>query len=172
MTMSSSSNSAAESTEAPSQLQAKLSPVALKYIALPFPLPTSDATPISLTASEGMRPPCRRCLLDASPGELLNLIAYDPFPADSITPYRGTGPIFVHAYDCGLFEGSVLPERQLRRQLSVRAYDANHMMVAAEVVEGSNFERTAGGMLADDQAAYINVHNAKPGCFAVRVERA
>ena len=28
-----------------------------------------------------------------------------------------------------------------------------------------------GGMLADEKAKYINVHNAKPGCFAVRVER-
>ncbi|KAK5065357.1 hypothetical protein LTR84_001195 [Exophiala bonariae] len=165
-------SSSAESTEAPSQLQANLAPVALKYVALPVPLPASDTMPISLTASEGMRPPCRRCLLDASPGEILNLIAYDPFPADSITPYRGTGPIFVHAHDCGLFKGEVLPERQLSRQLSVRAYNMNHMMVAAEVVEGSDFESTAGGMLADEQAAYINVHNAKPGCFAVRVERA
>ena len=160
------------STEPPSQLQANLTPVALKYIALPSPLPTSDTQPISVTASEGMRPPCRRCLLDVAPGEVVNLIAYDPFPVDSSTPYRGTGPIFVHAHDCGLFEGAVLPERQLRRQLSVRAYNTSHMMVAAEVVDGSEFERTAGAMLADEGAAYINVHNAKPGCFAVRVERA
>jgi hypothetical protein len=117
-----------------------------------------------------MRPPCN-CLLDASPGEVLNL-AYDSFPADSITPYRGTGPVFVHAHNCGLFDGDVLPERQLRRLLSVRAYNEEHIMVSAEVVEGSGLEGVAGGMLADEKAKYINVHNAKLGYFAVRVERA
>lgn len=46
------------------------------------------------------------------------------------------------------------------------------MMVAAEVVEGVELERVAGEMLADEMTSYVNVHNAKPGCFAVRVERA
>lgn len=32
--------------------------------------------------------------------------------------------------------------------------------------------RVAGGMLIDEKAKYINVHNMKPGHFAVRVERA
>ncbi|KZP14524.1 hypothetical protein FIBSPDRAFT_868191 [Athelia psychrophila] len=168
------SNSSAESTEGPSQLTANLPPVQLKYVPLPTPLPALDK-PISLAASAGMRPPCRRCLLDASPGEELHLIAYDPFPVDSATPYRGTGPIFIHAYDCGLFDGDALPDRQLRRQMSIRAYDERHMMVAAETIEGgesSQLERVAGGMLADEKASYINVHNAKAGCFAVRIERA
>lgn len=56
--------------------------------------------------------------------------------------------------------------------MSVRAYDERHMMVAAEVTEGSKLEKVAGEMLADEKARYINVHNAKPGCFAVRIERA
>jgi hypothetical protein len=172
--MASIPSSSATSTEPPSQLQTNLAPVPLKYIPLPSPLPTTHTPPLTLTASPSLRPPCRRCLLDAQPGEALHLLAYDPFPADSVTPYRGTGPIFVHAHDCGFFRGTVLPERQLRRQLSLRAYDARHMMVAAEVVvEGAaEFEGTAGAMLADERAAYVNVHNAKPGCFAVRVERA
>ena len=60
----------------------------------------------------------------------------------------------------------------MRKMLSVRAYEEKHMMVAAEVVEGSEMERVAGVMLADEKAWYINLHNSKPGCFAVRVERA
>ncbi|KAJ7029531.1 hypothetical protein C8F04DRAFT_1116153 [Mycena alexandri] len=164
-------NNIPESTEAPNQLIINLLPVPLKYIPLPAPLPSLD-TPITIVASDGMRPPCRRCLLDASPGEELHLIAYDPFPVDSVTPYRGTGPIFIHAYDCGLFDGDVLPERQLRRQMSIRAYDQSHMLMAAETVDGTELEKVAGGMLADEKARYVNVHNAKPGCFAVRIERA
>ena len=80
--------------------------------------------------------------------------------------------IFVHAHDCEVFRGDTLPERQLRRLMSVRAYDEKHMMVAAETVEGSELEEVAGGMLADEHAKSLNVHNAKPGCFAVRIERA
>ena len=69
----------------------------------------------------------------------------------------------------------MLPERQLRRQLSVRAYDERDMIVACEVVEGDGegrvFENVVGGMLADEKAKWVGVYNAKPGCFAVRVER-
>ena len=161
-----------ESTEAPSSLRTDLPPVMLKYIPLPEPLRSHTGNPITITASEDLRAPCRRCLLDAQPGEVVHLISYDPFPADSVTPYRGTMAIFVHANDCKIFTGNALPERQLRRLMSVRAFDDKHMMVAAEVVEGSELEQVAGGMLADEKAKYINVHNAKPGCFAVRVERA
>ncbi len=125
-----------------------------------------------MVASEDSRAPCRRCLLDASPGEELILLAYDPFPANSLTPYRGEGPIFVHAQECNFFKNNVIPERQLRRLLSLRAYDENHMMVAAEVVPGSELESVGGAMLADEKASYVHVHNAKPGCFAFKVERA
>ena len=54
----------------------------------------------------------------------------------------------------------------------MRAYDEKHMTVAAEVVEGSELEGVAGGMLADEKAKHVNVRNAKPDYFAVRVERA
>ncbi len=127
---------------------------------------------IRRVASAEMRPPCRRCLEDANPGDKVDLIAYDPFPADAVTPYRGLGPIFVHTDDCDLFTGDTVPARQLARMLSVRAFDADHMMVAAEVIEGSKLEEVSGGMLADEKARYVNVYNAKPGCFAFKIERA
>lgn len=168
----SSTASQTELTESPSFLKAKLPPVQLKYVPLPEPIPTLSDNPIAITASEGMGAPCRRCLLDAQAGEVVHLIPYDPFPADSVTPYRGTMAIFVHAHDCEVFRGDSLPERQLRRLMSLRAFDEKHMMIAAETAEGSELEEVAGGMLADEHAKYINVHNAKPGCFAVRIERA
>ncbi|KAF4447190.1 DUF1203 domain protein [Fusarium austroafricanum] len=160
------------STEPPSQLRTGLQPVQLKYVPLSAPVSVSDSSTVTMTAPEGMHLPCRRCLLDATPGEVLHLIAYDPFPIDSVTPYRGNGPIFVHAHDCTPFSGATLPATQLKRLQSVRAYDENHMMVAAETVNGSEFEKVVGEMLADKKSSYVNVHNAKPGCFAVRVERA
>jgi hypothetical protein len=54
------------------------------------------------------------------------------------------------ARQCKLDAG-VIPDYVRLRQMSVRAYDAAHLMV---------------------DAAYIHLHNAKRGCFSCRVDRA
>ncbi|KAF4953668.1 hypothetical protein FSARC_12353 [Fusarium sarcochroum] len=159
------------STEPLLQLRTGPQPAQLKYVPLPAPLPDLSDSPITMTASEGMGAPCRRCLLDASPGEQLHLIGYDPFPVDSVTPYRGTYAIFVHVHDCTPFTGATLPDKQLKRLQAVRAFDENHMLMASEIVNEGEFEKVVGEMLADEKASYVNVYNAKPGCFAVQVKR-
>ncbi|KAH7251463.1 hypothetical protein BKA59DRAFT_524728 [Fusarium tricinctum] len=159
------------SIEQPSQIRTSLQPIKLKYVPLPAPLPPLGDHPITMTASAELGAPCRRCLLDASPGEIVHLIGYDPFPVDSVTPYRGTYAIFVHAHDCTPFSGATLPDSQLNRLQAARAFDENHMLMASEIVNGSEFEKVVGELLADNKASYVNVYNAKPGCFVVRVER-
>jgi hypothetical protein len=59
-----------------------------------------------------------------------------------------------------------------RRLLSVRAYDAQGMMVEADVVDGQQLEPVIDRMLANPNVDYLHLHNAKPGCFAARVDRA
>jgi hypothetical protein len=168
----SSSRSNPEFTKSDTQIQASPPSIQLRYVPLPAPLPISDSNAVCFVVSEGMGAPCRRCLHDARPGEEVNLIAYDPFPSDSITPYRGNGPIFVHTHDCTIFKGSTIPERQLQRLLSLRAYNEKHNMVSAEVIEGGQLKTIGSAMLADEGVSYIHVHNAKPGCFAFKIERA
>ena len=46
------------------------------------------------------------------------------------------------------------------------------MMVTAEVAQGTALEEVLERMLADGGVDYLHVHNAKPGCFNCRVERA
>lgn len=58
------------------------------------------------------------------------------------------------------------------RSLSLRAYDESGTMVAAEVVNGREIEGSIRRLLADDGVGYLHVHNAGPGCYDVRVERA
>lgn len=168
----SSSNGSPVSTEPRSQLRPDLPPVPLRYVPLPAPLPSHQPDAVHMVAAEDLRAPCRRCLHDAEPGEEVVLLGYDPFPPNSVTPYRGEGSIFVHAHDCNVLNNDIIPERQLARLLSLRAYDEKHMMVAADVIPGSQLEIVGGAMLADEKAKYIHVHNAKPGCFAFKVERA
>ena len=115
--------------------------------------------------------PCRRCLRDAEVGEVMALVSYDPFEGPSV--YAQPGPIFLHADGCRSFEPSDrIPAQLLRRQLSVRAFDGGHLMVDARVVSGADLRAVAGELLDDHRVAYLHVHNAAPGCWATRIDRA
>lgn len=108
---------------------------------------------------------------DAEPGERLLLVNYAHQPAD--TPYRSSHAIFV-------LEGAVttydrvneLPDVLRVRQVSLRAFDAGHMMVDAALVNGEALPEVIGRFLADPAVAYLQAHYATRGCYAARVERA
>jgi uncharacterized protein DUF1203 len=135
---------------------------------LPTPLRINGGA-VRVTADAPNAFPCRRCLQDASPGEALYLLGYDPFTGAS--PYAGSGPIYVHADACEPFDGDGIPDQLTRRLLSVRAYDDRHMLVDADVTEGTSLRDVASRLLAAPGAAYLHVHNARPGCFAARIDR-
>jgi hypothetical protein len=118
------------------------------------------------------REPCRRCLRNATPGESLLLLPYDPFLVRS--PYTGEGPVYVHADGCEAHHGErdVLPEQvDDRRTFSVRGYDADAMLVDAAVVPGPELADHARALLGNG-AAFVHAHFAGPGCFAFRIDRA
>jgi hypothetical protein len=138
----------------------------MRVIPLPAPL-RHDTDAVRVVADAPNAFPCRRCLRDAEVGEPLLLLGYDPFRGAS--PYAGPAPIYVHEHDCEPFAGDGLPEQLTRRLLSVRAYDERHMLVDADVTEGSDLAAVAERLLAGD-AAYLHVHNARPGCFAARID--
>ena len=124
-----------------------------------------------VTATSHPGYPCRGSLVDAEIGERLLLLPYTHQPADS--PYRSSGPIFVreNATQASPTAGEV-PDLVRRRLLSFRAYDGDGMMLDAEVAEGRDLEGVVERLLGDDQVAYIHVHNAKPGCYSCRIDRA
>jgi hypothetical protein len=115
--------------------------------------------------------PCRVSLVDAEPGERVLLLPYTHH--DVASPYRSSGPIYVreNARD---FTSEVdhVPEVVRGRLISYRAYDEAGFMVAAEVAEGRDLEATVDRLLADERVAYLHLHNAKPGCYSCRVDRA
>lgn len=113
--------------------------------------------------------PCRVSLGDAAKGETLLLLPYTHQPAD--TPYRASGPIFVRKCAAKAYDSGALPPVFRRRMLSVRAYDADGMMLAADLALGDDAEALFASLLAWEDAAYLHVHNAKRGCYAARVER-
>lgn len=115
--------------------------------------------------------PCRITLKDAVPGEEMLLLSYTHLEAP--TPYASSGPIFVrrHAVATRVAINEV-PDQQRRRLLSVRAYDARHAMIDAEVVPGTELESLIERFFGNSQADYLHVHNARRGCYACRVDRA
>jgi hypothetical protein len=114
--------------------------------------------------------PCRISLTDAEPGEELLLLPFEHQPANS--PYRASGPIYVRvgARPRTLASGDV-PEYVTRRQISVRAYDENHMIVGAEVCAGESVGAEIERQFANPHVSYIHLHNAKRGCYSCLVER-
>lgn len=127
----------------------------------------TGSSPTTVTESGGT--PCRRCLRDAEPGELVHLVSYDPFTVDS--PYRSASPVYVHAEECPVYRGHEVPEQQRRRLLSVRSFDAAATMRGSAVLPGDRLAEALEKAFADPGTAFVHVHNAGPGCFAVRVTR-
>jgi hypothetical protein len=114
--------------------------------------------------------PCRISLQDAHAGESLLLLTYHHHDVEG--PYRASGPIFVRqqATAAASFHDGI-PPFFLHRLLSVRAYDQDGWMHVAEVVEGTGLEAIITGFFQRDEIAYLHIHNARPGCYACRVDR-
>ena len=114
--------------------------------------------------------PCRVSLDNASAGETLLLLPFQHH--DVAGPYRAGGPIFVReqATQAAVFVDRI-PDTFLRRLLSVRAYDASGWMQASEVVEGTQLIQAIEAFFQREEVDYLHLHNARPGCFAARVDR-
>lgn len=115
--------------------------------------------------------PCRVSLADALVGENVALLPYPHH--DVVGPYRATGPIFVREnVSTALPAPGEIPDAIRRRLLSVRAYDADGWMHAAEVCEGAVLAAAIARLFGDARIAFLHLHNARPGCYACRVDRA
>jgi len=115
--------------------------------------------------------PCRVSLADAEPGEEVLLVPFTHH--DVASPYRASGPIFVRV-DAATARPEVneVPPMLRSRLLSIRAYDAEAMMVASEVAEGRDLEDHIERAFSDPRVEYLHLHNARPGCYNCRVDRA
>jgi hypothetical protein len=114
--------------------------------------------------------PDRIELRDADIGEHVLLLNHVHQPADN--PYRASHAIFVregaHApYD----RKDEIPPALATRMLSLRAFDAEDLMIDADVVDGSALAGRIAAFFADDRVAYLHAHHARRGCYAARIDR-
>lgn len=139
-----------------------------------FKLPDAELAAraaVRVTADRHPGFPCRVSLREAQEGEELLLLNYEHLSVAG--PYRSCHAIYVreNAREAQLEVGEV-PEALRTRLLSLRAFDDAGMMIDADVMQGHGLVVAVERMFDSHRVKYLHVHNAKPGCFAARVERA
>lgn len=114
--------------------------------------------------------PCRVALAGAAKGDRLLLLNYEHQPAQ--TPYRSAHAIYVAqgSRKRGVFVDEIPPIMH-SRMLSIRAFDANDIMIDADIVEGAQASQVIERLFANGRADYLHIHFAKRGCFAAVVRR-
>ncbi|PZQ54890.1 MAG: DUF1203 domain-containing protein [Phenylobacterium zucineum] len=120
---------------------------------------------------EGPGAPCRLTLEDAAVGETVLLLNYEHQPAE--TPFRSRHAIFVRegAATRSFAPGEVPPVFLARKYLSLRAFDADGMMINADITPTTDLPEVIDRLLATPGAAYLHAHYAGAGCYAARIDR-
>lgn len=114
--------------------------------------------------------PCRECQRDAEIGEAMLLVSYDPFDGDSA--YRSASPVFIHEEPCGgPITAPAITSQHTVRQLSVRAFDDEFMMIDASLVDGGELDSEIERHFENSAANVLHVHNSPRGCWSVTVTR-
>ena len=124
-----------------------------------------------VTADAAPGYPCRVSLEDAKVGEELLLVNYQHLTGAS--PYAASHAIYVRkgvqqAYPAP----DQVPQVLSRRLLSVRGFDAQGLMQDADVVDGMVLDTKLDQMFGNPAISFIDIHNAKQGCFAAKATRA
>lgn len=115
--------------------------------------------------------PCRVSMVDAEVGETVILANFTHQPAN--TPFRACHAVFVRegAAQASFATGEV-PAVLRTRLISVRLFDSDHIMIDADVVEGPALADALETAFEAADVDYVQLHYAKPGCFAAHATRA
>ncbi len=101
--------------------------------------------------------PCRVSLMDIAPGGSALLLNWEHQPAAN--PYRSRHAIFVEDGAAEVRRAiNEIPDPLRIRPLSLRAFDADHRMVDAELAQGEALASVLVPILARDDTAYVQIH--------------
>ena len=118
----------------------------------------------------GIGYPCRVSLAFGQAGEELLLINHRHLDKPG-SPYRSEGPIFVRRNARQFSKSDAYPEIVMQREMAVRAYDAEGMMIEADLAEKEALKALVERWLARPDIAHVDIHSARRGCFFCRIER-
>lgn len=113
---------------------------------------------------------CRVSLADETVGETVILANYQHQPGAN--PYQASHAIYVRqSMVQARPERDVLPDVLFSRVISVRMFDADHVMIDADIVDGRDLTERIPVCFQNQAVPYIHLHRAKPGCFAAHVTK-
>jgi hypothetical protein len=115
--------------------------------------------------------PLRCCLRESTPGELIVLLAYRPFPWAG--PYAEVGPVFCHAQECeGYKTTDLYPEGFAHRRQLLRAYDRDHRICEGlQAKDGLQAQNLLKGLLSLDEVDFVHSRNVEWGCYMFSASR-
>lgn len=114
--------------------------------------------------------PCRLCLGVFREGqEDRILFTHNTFSGRSLTPQPG--PVFIHRDACRRFTGAGVPEDLETLELHLDAYDDDGRAIIIDKPEVGRAEESIERLLSDSSVSFINIRNARAGCFVARAER-
>ena len=122
-----------------------------------------------VTADSPRGYPCRHCLRWAQPGERMILFPFAAIPGGR--PYSESGPIFVHAESCERYATTNEYPAAFREGRTIRAYNSDHAIIAAEVANGEGPEALIERFLEMPETAFIHVRSVSRGCYTMGIER-
>ncbi len=92
---------------------------------------------------------------------------------ETASPFRATHAIYVSRAASAPFDAvDRLPPAMLRRPQSLRGFDADGMMRAADLAKGQEIASVIERFFLAPEIVEIHAHNAKQGCFLARITRA
>lgn len=123
---------------------------------------------IAKTAAAKPGFPCRITLEDAEPGERVLLINHESHKAE--TPFRSSYAIYVREGErvAAVYENE-LPPVFKNRPIALRIFNADGMLIGADMGVNGELKTKIEEALARPDAAYLHAHNAMHGCFAAEI---
>lgn len=114
--------------------------------------------------------PDRIEMRDANPGEPVLLLNHVSMEQD--TPYKASHAIFIREGAERAYRGeNEIPEVMFSRILSLRAFDAEGMMIDASLAKGEDIKAAIERFFENPKVAHIHAHNAVRGCYSGRIDR-
>ena len=114
--------------------------------------------------------PCRVSLADADVGEKVILVNYEHLSIE--TPFRASHAVYVRT---GVIRAELkvneIPKMLMSRVLSLRGFQEQGMLVAAELVDGTEVGQAFEAMFADPTISFVHLHFAKPSRYVARADR-
>lgn len=116
--------------------------------------------------------PCRLSLSDAQPGDIVLLLNYQHLPKPG--PYQSSYAIYISQR--GLMapfwpEQGTVPAMIARKMLSLRAFDAQQMLLDARVCPGTAADTQIRELFAQTDCDTVHIHAAAWGCYLAMARR-